>query len=120
VTQLIESGLTIVGIDQSADASSAVEGAPRTVTVQVSPQQVANLALAQNTGSLSLSLVGYGDEVVATAVEVDQNSLLGIEEAPVEVAEVAPAPPPPPRVCTVRTRRGAEVIETPVECPDDE
>jgi pilus assembly protein CpaB len=123
VTQLIESGLAIVGIDQSADDTQVAGVVANTVTVEVSPQQVAKLAQAQSTGSLSLSLVGQGDEVLATAIEVDQMSLLGLEPEPVEVAEVVvpePPPPPPPRVCTVRTRRGAEVIETPVDCPDEE
>lgn len=121
VTQLIESGVAIVGIDQSADDTAAQIGVARTVTVQVTPQQVANLAQAQATGALSLSLVGYGDDTVAAAIEVDQKSLLGLEDAPAPapVAE-APPPPPAPRVCTVRTRRGAEVIETPVDCPPEE
>lgn len=122
VTQLIESGLTIVGIDQSADDTVTASQPADTVTVQVSPQQVANLAQAQSTGSLSLSLVGHDDDTTASAIEVDQMSLLGLEPPPVEVAEVVvepEPPPPPPRVCTVRTRRGAEVVETPVDCPDE-
>lgn len=114
VTQLIESGLRLVAIDQTADSNMTGAVLAQTVTVEVSPQQVAKLAQAQSTGTLSLSLVGQGDATVAAAIEVDQRSLLGIEEAPVEVAA---AEPPPPEVCTVRTRRGAEVIETPIECP---
>lgn len=119
VTQLIESGIKVVGIDQSADDSMGETFVARTVTVEASPQQVANLAQAQSTGSLTLSLVGQGDDSIAAAIEVDQKSLLGLEDAPVEVIEEAPAPAPAPRVCTVRTRRGAEVIETPVDCPKD-
>lgn len=114
VTRLIETGLQLVAIDQSADASAAGAVIAQTVTVEVSPQQVAALAQAQSTGTLSLSLMGQGDATVAEAVEVDQRSLLGLEEeAPVQVVEAAPAP----QVCTVRTRRGSEVIETPVACP---
>ncbi len=118
VTRLIESGVAIVGIDQSADDSLTETIVADTVTVEVSPEQVAKLALAQSTGSLSLSLVGQGDVAVASLIEVDQNSLLGLEDAPIEVA--AAAPEPPPRVCTVRTRRGSEVVETPVDCPEEE
>jgi pilus assembly protein CpaB len=114
VTQLIETGLRLVAIDQTADANVAGVLVPRTVTVEVSPQQVAKLALAQSTGKLSLSLVGQADSSVATAVEIDRMALLGIEAAaPAEVE----APAPAPQVCTVRTRRGSEVIETPVDCP---
>ena len=107
--------VVIVAIDQTADDNLAGATVAGTVTVEVSPQQVANLAQAQATGSLSLSLVGQGDVTVAEAIEVDQRALLGLEDAPVEVAQAAP--PPPPTVCTVRTRRGGEVVETPVACP---
>lgn len=112
VTRLIESGVTLVAVDQTTDDSMSAGTIARTVTVEVSPQQVAALAQAQATGSLSLSLVGLTDDTVAEAIEVNQRSLLGmaddvaiIEEAP-EIAQI----------CTIRTRKGAEVIETPVEC----
>ncbi|NAZ35621.1 Flp pilus assembly protein CpaB [Rubellimicrobium sp. CFH 75288] len=114
VTQLIETGLRLVAIDQIADAHLSGVLVPRTVTVEASPQQVAKLALAQSTGKLSLSLVGQGDSLVAAAVEVDRRAMLGIEEEAAPSVEIAPPPPP---VCTVRTRRGAEVVETPVDCP---
>jgi pilus assembly protein CpaB len=74
---------------------------------------VGALAQAQSTGRLSLSLVGNKDDTVAEAIEVDQRSLLGLAAAP-EIAEVREAPKQ--QVCTVRTRRGAEVVETPVAC----
>lgn len=119
VTQLIESGVKIVAVDQTDDDTAMQVGIARTVTVEVSPQQVAAFAQAQSTGRLSLSLVGYGDESVAEAIEVDQKSLLGLEDAPAPEVVEAPAPVVAPRVCTVRTRRGAEVIETPVDCPED-
>jgi pilus assembly protein CpaB len=113
VTQLIESDLRLVAIDQSADDNLSGAVIARTVTVEVSPQQVAALAQAQSTGSLSLSLVGQGDATVAEAIEVDQRTLLGIVDAPVEVVEAAPAAP---EVCTRRERRGTEVLEIPTPC----
>jgi pilus assembly protein CpaB len=112
VTQLIESGVEIIAIDQSADDNMAGATVARTVTVQVDPQQVANLAQAQATGKLSLSLVGIEDQSVATAIEVNQESLLGIEAA-APVVEVAVEET---RVCTIRTRRGSEVVEIPIPC----
>lgn len=112
VTQLIESGVEIIAIDQSADDNMAGATVARTVTVQVDPQQVANLAQAQATGKLSLSLVGIEDQTVATAIEVNQETLLGIETvAPVIEVAVEEA-----RVCSIRTRRGAEVVEIPIPC----
>jgi pilus assembly protein CpaB len=81
----------------------------RTVTVEATPQQVAALAQAQSTGRLSLSLVGAADETVAKAIDVDQRTLLGVEEARVVEAPVE-------KVCTIKTRRGADIVEVPVAC----
>ena len=109
VTKLIEEGLHLVAIDQSADQDLAAVTIARTVTVEVSPQQVAALAQAQATGRLSLSLVGNEDFTVSGPVEVDQNTLLGITVEEVVEAEAE-------RVCSIRTRRGAEVVEIPIPC----
>ncbi|MEO9632252.1 MAG: Flp pilus assembly protein CpaB [Sulfitobacter sp.] len=111
VTKLIESAVQLIAIDQSADALVMGEASiAKTVTVAVNPQQVAALAQAQSTGRLSLALVGTNDDTVAEAIEVDQRSLLGIE-AQETIAEVAKE-----KVCTIRTRRGAEVVELPIPC----
>jgi pilus assembly protein CpaB len=112
VTRLIESGVRLVAVDQTTEDSQATATIAQTVTVEVSPQQVAKLAQAQATGTLSLSLVGLTDETIASAIEVDQNSLLGITE---EVA-VVEAAPEVAQVCTIRERKGSEIVETPVEC----
>ncbi|MGR3464975.1 Flp pilus assembly protein CpaB [Limimaricola sp.] len=115
VTKLIETGLELVGVDQTADKGRTEAMIARTVTVQASPQQVAKLAQAQSTGTLALSLVGLRDDTVAETVEIDQRGLLGIVEEEVE-PQVAEAPAPAPEVCTVRTRRGAEVVEIAIPC----
>ncbi len=112
ITRLIEPGVQIIAIDQTADTDRSSPTIARTVTVEASPRQVAALAQAQSTGKLSLSLLGNDDETVSRAVEIDQNELLGIQARPVEKA------PEAPRVCTIRTRRGAEIVETPIACPD--
>ena len=109
VTKLIEAGVRLIAVDQSADEDRNSPTVARTVTVEVTPVQVAALAQAQATGRLSLSLVGVEDTVVSEAVEIDQKELLGIAK-PV-VVEAAPE-----QVCTIRTRRGGEVVEIPVEC----
>lgn len=113
ITRLIESSVELIAVDQSSDASRNGAEIARTVTVQVSPEDVASLAQAQSTGKLSLSLVGNGDDTVAGAIEIDQNTLLGIEEAPV-VAE-APAPVEE-QICTSRIRRGAETTIAEIPC----
>ena len=110
MTRLIESAVKLIAIDQSAGGDLETTVIARTVTVAATPQQVAALAQAQTTGRLSLALVGNGDDTIATAIEVDQRALLGlgaVEIAPEQVEE---------KVCTIRTRRGAEVVEIPIPC----
>lgn len=110
VTRLIETGVELIAVDQSASSDSTEALIARTVTVAATPQQVAALAQAQNTGRLSLSLLGNNDSNVAQVIEIDQMSLLGIDAA-------APAPKAKQKEqCTIRTRKGAEVIEIPIPC----
>ncbi len=112
VTKLIESGVQLIAVDQSASGERDGNMIARTVTVAADPQQVAALAQAQSTGRLSLSLVGAGDDIVAEAIEVTQDSLLGIvRQAEPEVIEKEEE-----KVCTIRTRRGAEVVDIPIPC----
>jgi len=110
VTKLIETNVKLIAVDQVANTDVTDTILARTVTISATPQQVASLAQAQSSGRLSLSLVGVEDQTVAQAIEVDQRRLLGIEEVVVERAPVEK------EVCTIRTRRGAEVIETPIPC----
>ncbi|TNJ42012.1 Flp pilus assembly protein CpaB [Phaeobacter sp. B1627] len=110
VTRLIQSNIELIAVDQIAAADLSGAMIARTVTVTVRPEQVAALAQAQVTGRLSLSLVGAEDDTVAAMVEVDQRKLLGLGEieAPQRVVEE--------KVCTIRTRRGAEVVNIPIPC----
>ena len=109
VTQLIESGVKLVAVDQTADGDRSAPTIARTVTVEATPLQVAALAQAQNTGKISLSLLGTEGVAVAENVVINQNQLLGIQAAAVAQVEEK-------RVCTIKTRRGAEIIETPIPC----
>ncbi|TDE39690.1 Flp pilus assembly protein CpaB [Antarcticimicrobium sediminis] len=110
VTRLIETAVQLIAVDQTA--SEDVNGATiaRTVTVSVRPQQVAALAQAQTSGRLSLALVGIDDDTIIDAIEVDQRALLGLED------EVLAAPDLKPEVCTIRTRRGSEVVDIQIPC----
>lgn len=109
-TRLIQANIPLIAVDQSAGGDLSGAMIARTVTVAVRPEQVAALAQAQSTGRLSLSLVGALDDTIASAIEVDQRALLGlgaIETAPKQVEK---------EVCTIRTRRGAEVVDIPIPC----
>jgi pilus assembly protein CpaB len=110
VTKLIETGVKLIAIDQTSQTETAATTIARTVTVSASPQQVASLAQAQSTGRLSLSLMGRNDDTVAEVIEVDQRTLLGIEQR----SEVEKRPAL--EVCTIRTRRGGEVVDMPIPC----
>jgi len=110
MTSLIEAGIQLIAIDQSAGGDLEGTTIARTVTVAVKPGQVATLAQAQSTGRLSLSLVGAEDDTIASAVDVDQRRLLGLREAEAAPEKVET------KVCTIRTRRGAEVVQIPIPC----
>lgn len=110
-TKLIQASIRLIAIDQSADADRADETQiARTVTVEATSEQVAALALAQQSGKLTLALVGAGDTTDVGAVEIDRNALLGITEA------AAPAAAPEEKICTIRTNKGGEIIETQITC----
>ena len=109
-TKLIESGVKIIAVDQTAAGGNGAATVARTVTVAASPEQVARLAQAGATGKLVLALVGTTDDSVSGKIEVDSNQLLGI--SPEAVAKVEE----PAKVCTIKTRKGAEVTDTPIRC----
>ncbi len=113
MTRLIESGVKVIAVDQKADDTSGGATVARTVTVAATRGQVARLAQAAATGKLALSLVNGADIGDAGLVEVDGNSLLGITDAPEAVVTVAE----PEKVCTVKTRKGADTIDTGIPTP---
>ncbi len=111
VTKLIVSGLKLIAVDQQTDSDVSTASIARTVTVEVTPEQVAALAQAQATGRLSLSLVGNAEDIFSGKIEIDQDNLLGIRRE--TVVESAPE-----KVCTIRTRKGGEMVEVEIKCPD--
>ncbi|MCT8329876.1 Flp pilus assembly protein CpaB [Albidovulum sediminis] len=112
-TKLIDSGVRLIAINQSSDADRTEETIiARTVTIEGSRQRVASLALAQQTGKLSLSLVGGDGTAAAVAeapVEINRDTLLGIERQ--EVVQVEEE-----KVCKIRTNKGGEIVETVIPC----
>ncbi len=110
MTRLIETGVKVIAVDQKADEATGAASVARTVTVAATREQVARLAQAAATGKLALSLVSGTEVADAGKVEVDGNSLLGIVAQPAAVA------PEPAKVCSVKTRKGADVADTPIPC----
>ncbi|MBO9465229.1 Flp pilus assembly protein CpaB [Tropicibacter sp. R15_0] len=111
VTKLIETGMRLIAIDQMSETETTATTIAQTVTVAASPQQVAALAQAQKTGQLSLSLMASNDDTVADAIEVDQLSLLGLEQP-----EAEEAPKRALQTCTRIERRGNVRTEIPIPC----
>ncbi len=113
VTQRIETAIRLIAIDQNTNADRLEESVlARSVTVEISPEQVAYLTQAQNTGNLTLSLVGVNDEGDIAAIRVDQDRLLGTVQA-------APAAPvAAEKVCTIPTNKAGEVVLKVVPCTD--
>lgn len=106
-TQLIESQLRIIAVDQSADMDRSEQvRIASNVTVEASPEQAAALALAQGSGRLSLALVGVGDTEVSGDVEMTQDRLLGVVREQQVVQET----------CHIRTRRGNELVRIEIPC----
>ena len=109
ITRLILEGVRLIAVDQVENSDISRTIIARTVTVEVSPQTVAELTQAQQTGRLTLSLRGAEDDVVSGTFQVNQNDIIGNETIAVEAKQV----------CTLRTRKGAEVVIVEVPCPDE-
>ena len=109
VTQLIQSRLRLIAVDQSADMDrSAPVATARTVTVEATPSVAAALAQAQSSGRLTLALVGVGDDTVSESIEMTQDQLLGVVRQEVQVIEE--------QKCHIRTRRGGELVMIEIPC----
>lgn len=114
VTKLIEQNVTVIAVNDQIDRDQRATETVRSITVRVTPRQGAALTQAQSTGTLTLSLVGHGDLAHIEPVSIDQTALLGLEVP----EEIQIAEEEAPRSCSIRTRKGAEVIEVPIPCTD--
>ncbi len=111
ITQLILEAVRLIAIDQTDTEDPLAPRIAKTVTVEVSPEVVAKLTQAQQTGRITLSLRSAGDESsIEDQIRVDTRDVTGNEVQQVERA----------RVCTIRTRRGTEIIEMQTACPEGE
>ncbi len=107
VTKLILESLTLIAIDQSADGAKRNRATvARTVTVAANARTIAALVQAQSTGKLLLSLRGINDDSTTADVQVTKDDLLGHEKVVMKKQEV----------CTIKTRKGAEVVFIPIPC----
>jgi len=108
VTRLIEEEVILIAIDQTADQDVNRPQLARTATLQVSPNLVAKMVQAQNTGRLTLSLRGIDDSTTVGTFQVGQGEVVG-ERAPAPAEEI---------ICTRTIRRGIDVVEEVIPCTD--
>jgi pilus assembly protein CpaB len=112
ITRLIESSVQIIAVDNAFNEGQVSSSSnARTVTVAATPEQVARLTQAQSSGRLTMSLVGDSTEVVSERIEIDTNTMLGIEQEEVVAA------PEPERVCYAKQRKGGELVDTDIVIP---
>lgn len=107
ITRLLSSSVKIIALDEDPDQDRSFSGVPRSLTVEAIPETVAILAQGQSTGRLSMSLVGLDDVSALSQFQVDNRTMLGLE------AQVQQQAAP---VCSVRTRRGADVVLIEIPC----
>ena len=114
ITKLIESSVKLIAVDRTG-VKGGEEAAPKTITVAASPEQIARLAQGQATGGLTVSLVGINDTSNSSTgkdpIEVDTNAMLGMQPVDTPTEIIAE------KVCTIKTRKGIDVVEVPVACP---
>lgn len=106
-TLTILQNIRVIGVDQDANESSDTPAVARTVTVEVTPEQGQRLALAQQAGTLSLSLRDPDAAVNEALPPISLNDLLMVEPEPVE----AEAPAEPARRSIVVRRAGVVSTE---------
>ena len=106
ITRLVVEKVKIIAIDQQSNQDDLRPTVARTVTLQVSPNIVANLVQFQESGNLTLSLRGVEDTTTSGPIEVDTNSLIGNEIIPLAV----------PDQCFQTIRRGVDIIKVEIPC----
>lgn len=107
VTRLLFSAVHVIALDENADQDRNFSGVPRSITIEAPPEVIATVAQAQSSGRLSFSVVGLDDGRDLGRIEVDRRSLMGVEAAPAVQA---------PERCTIRTRRGSDVVNMEIPC----
>jgi pilus assembly protein CpaB len=118
MTTTLLQNLEILAVDQSIDAppENKVDSKQlRSVTLLVTPDQAAKLGLAQNKGSLHLSLRNLKDVQVANTSPASLAQLLGIREEPLVKVVEAPKPPPPRKKGVPLYRGTNPVVWCPIE-----
>lgn len=96
--------IEVIAVDQDTDTDRIAARLARTVTVQVTPDELKALTLASRLGKMDIALRGFDSKEEFSSESLNRQQLLG---------EVAPAKPPAPAPdVTVRVRKGSDSVET--------
>ncbi|MEO1494657.1 MAG: Flp pilus assembly protein CpaB [Pseudomonadota bacterium] len=107
MTSTLLQNVRIIAMDQTSDTESDTRRAARTATVEVEPRDAQTLALAQQTGKLSLILRGMTEEGSAEVGSV------GVHDLPDQPEQAKPKPKE--EASTVRVRKGSEVSDVEIQ-----
>ncbi len=114
MTRQIESAVLVIAVDNALNEGQvSSDTVAQTVTVAATPEQVARLAQAQSTGSLTLSLARDSTETTEGTVETDTKDMLGIVDEEI----VVEAPKVEEKVCYAKQRSGGVLVDTTVVIP---
>lgn len=125
-TELLLQNVQVLGIDQDANEKRQNPGVAKAVTLEVTPDQAQKLVLAQQLGTLSLSLRGVADaqpEEPPRSIRLSDLSIGEVNDAAEKEPESKPQPrrivrqAPPPSDPSVRVFRGTSASK--VEVPRD-
>lgn len=111
----IMSSIQIIAVDKAFNEGQSSGGTAKSITVAVTPEQAALLTQAQATGDLTMTLVGKNADVSTAEIKVNTNDVLGVEEK----VKAPEAPKVEKKVCKRKERKGTEVVETTVPCPEE-
>jgi pilus assembly protein CpaB len=108
-TNLIEQNIKIIAVDQFSGQDATRARVARTATVEVSPDQAARLALAQQVGAISLSLRQFNEteeNLPASTIRIE-DILPNLVKEEASAPVVVQAPPAKKQICV---RKGTEKI----------
>lgn len=103
-TYFLLQSIEVIAVDQDTDTDRIAARLARTVTLQVTPDELKALTLASRLGKVDIALRGFNNQEQFSSDSLNRQQLLG-ETAP----EAAPAPAPD---VTVRVRKGSDGVET--------
>jgi pilus assembly protein CpaB len=103
-TYFLLQNIEVIAVDQDTDTDRIAARLARTITVQVTPDEVKALTLAERLGRVDITLRGFDNDEELSSESLNRQQLLG------ETAPEAPVAPTPD--VTVRVRKGSDSLET--------